>query len=488
MAKQLYTNNAVAPLVASATSGETTLSLGTGYANFASPTGGDYQMATITDGTNIEIVKITARSSTSLTVVRAQEGTTAQAWTADTCTVSARLTAGMLNKIAQNESATTDAVALGNAASTEPPVASGLRSIAIGKNAQATGADSVAVGRTALASAANAAALTSFSTASGVGAVAAGQSAVASGTNSVALGTSTTASNTNSVAVGGTGTVASGARSVAIGLYCNAIASDATAIGYSSNARGSRSLAIGYGSFANGNDSFGANGGYTYAPLTWNIKGHPTIPRDNWWAGAESTADMSGAEGMFASTWVDLGNIPPWATATVYTDGDVVRPSTDNGYQYVLWHGNYSGSAVPNTITTSGSAPSFPTSNYSDVTADVASGSKWIALDVLNGFLLNLPANTVFYPTEFGFVCFKHANVTDAPFVSIGTSGSPNLYVNNQQLSGITGANQIQRLTPAVNSGISGEIQFKLNTKATGTNSQFHGRFYAKGLFIQAQG
>lgn len=74
-------NNAFATTVIAASSSDTALVLkaGTG-ANFPATTGGDYFYLTIANGSSApEVVKCTAKSGDILTVVRAQEGTAAQA-------------------------------------------------------------------------------------------------------------------------------------------------------------------------------------------------------------------------------------------------------------------------------------------------------------------------------------------------------------------------------------------------------------------------
>lgn len=95
---QLFTNNASSTLNGAITAAATSITVNNGAA-FSSPTGGDYELLTLFDGvdvdssTNVEIVKMTARSTNVLTVVRAQEGTTGFAF-ADTDGVVATLTAG----------------------------------------------------------------------------------------------------------------------------------------------------------------------------------------------------------------------------------------------------------------------------------------------------------------------------------------------------------------------------------------------------------
>jgi hypothetical protein len=76
------TNNAFGTLSAGITTSSTTISLSAGQgARFPALGAGDYFYATLVDtANNIEIVKATARSVDSMTVVRAQDGTTAKAY------------------------------------------------------------------------------------------------------------------------------------------------------------------------------------------------------------------------------------------------------------------------------------------------------------------------------------------------------------------------------------------------------------------------
>ena len=80
----LFTNNATATLASSITSSGTGITVTSGQgALFPAPTGGDIFYATLINSSNqIEIVKVTARSTDAMTVVRAQEGTTARAYAA----------------------------------------------------------------------------------------------------------------------------------------------------------------------------------------------------------------------------------------------------------------------------------------------------------------------------------------------------------------------------------------------------------------------
>lgn len=98
-----FANNASALLAATITSGATTIQVASGFgALFPSPTGGDFFYATLEDDSgNIEIVKCTARSGDNLTVVRAQDGTTAQAFTLNVTRVELRAVKIVLEEFLQ---------------------------------------------------------------------------------------------------------------------------------------------------------------------------------------------------------------------------------------------------------------------------------------------------------------------------------------------------------------------------------------------------
>lgn len=110
MATQLFKNNANSTLAASLASGVTTLSVQTGHgARFPAITGSDYFYVTLQDSTNIEIVKVTARSSDSMTIVRAQEGTTSPASFASGTIVALRLTAAAIETVVNHANDTSAA-------------------------------------------------------------------------------------------------------------------------------------------------------------------------------------------------------------------------------------------------------------------------------------------------------------------------------------------------------------------------------------------
>lgn len=91
---QLFANNISTTLNGAITAVATSIVVTSGT-GMPSPAGGDYFLLTITDGTNVEIVKCTSRSVNTLTVVRAQEGTAGFAF-ANLDSAEIRATAGTL--------------------------------------------------------------------------------------------------------------------------------------------------------------------------------------------------------------------------------------------------------------------------------------------------------------------------------------------------------------------------------------------------------
>lgn len=79
-----WSNNASAALASSISSSATTIILASGQGvEFPLPGSGSYFYATLTDtSNNLEIVKVTARTVDTLTVVRGQDNTSARAYTA----------------------------------------------------------------------------------------------------------------------------------------------------------------------------------------------------------------------------------------------------------------------------------------------------------------------------------------------------------------------------------------------------------------------
>lgn len=102
---QLFKNNAKSTLsVAIASAGTASLVLQTGHgARFPTPKSPDFYTVTLDDGTNVEICRVIAISTDTLTVLRGEEATTAQAAFAIGTRVELRLTADAIEYIKTRE-------------------------------------------------------------------------------------------------------------------------------------------------------------------------------------------------------------------------------------------------------------------------------------------------------------------------------------------------------------------------------------------------
>ncbi len=124
-----FANNAYSTLAASISDSATSITLTTGEgARFPSLTGADYFYATLIDSSNnLEIVKVTARATDVLTVTRAQESTTARAYTSGD-RIELRVTAAGLDAIAADSSIAGDGLDLtGDTLSLDLKASGGLK-------------------------------------------------------------------------------------------------------------------------------------------------------------------------------------------------------------------------------------------------------------------------------------------------------------------------------------------------------------------------
>ena len=159
MALNQFTNNAGTTLASGINASVTSLTVSTGSgALFPTLTGSAYFYCTLqqVSGGGIEIVKVTARSTDTFTIVRAQDGTTGLSFvTGDT--VQLRLTAADLNNFPQLDSTNTFASAQ---TFTAAPILTALTGVVYGNGASAstvaTGAQlATAIGSTSITNATN---------------------------------------------------------------------------------------------------------------------------------------------------------------------------------------------------------------------------------------------------------------------------------------------------------------------------------------------
>jgi hypothetical protein len=140
----LFTNNAATNLASSITSGATSLTVVTGTGSlFPNPGASDYFLITLIgiSGSPIEIVKCTARSGDTFTIVRAQEGTTASAFTGGD-QVQLRITAGEMTQ------AVNGGTSAGGAVYENTQIINANYTMTTGKNGESVGPISISSGIT----------------------------------------------------------------------------------------------------------------------------------------------------------------------------------------------------------------------------------------------------------------------------------------------------------------------------------------------------
>jgi hypothetical protein len=129
----VFTNNSSTTLASAILYTDVSFTVATGTGStFPAIGGGDVAYITLTDGSTLEIVKVTGRSGDIFTCVRGQDGTTAAPWAAGT-TVQLRTTAAALTGMMQKANNLSDLANAGNARTN--------LGVAIGSNVQAWDAD-----------------------------------------------------------------------------------------------------------------------------------------------------------------------------------------------------------------------------------------------------------------------------------------------------------------------------------------------------------
>jgi hypothetical protein len=182
----------------------------------------------------------------------------------------------------------------------------------------------------------------------------------------------------------------------------------------------------------------------------------------------------------------DLGVPPAWAPITVYKHGDIVRPTTPNGYQYRLWMPDDPANPTRKLSLTSGSTePDFQP--YSWYPRPEGAG-EWQNEEPISGgdgiYLENQPVGSVFVPQQFGFVCHKFGALTGTPTVSVGVWSNLTRWVDNQSVN-ISSVNGVHYFTgvPFMAAPRGDNIVFTINSTATA--GRCVGRFFAIGFFIE---
>lgn len=183
-------------------------------------------------------------------------------------------------------------------------------------------------------------------------------------------------------------------------------------------------------------------------------------------------------ESVGGSLFVDLGDsIPTWVANRYYQERTIVRPTTPDGYVYLLETFNRYDAAQ------SSAEPSWSMgSGVTEATFGGKPSGSWLPLpDPLVVNLTFAGWSNKLLLSEVGFICMDYNTVTTPPSVSVGVPGNLTRFANAVSLTGLTAANKVWRV-PVTTDELVSRLVFTLDTKATGSLT---GRFYWRGTFIE---
>lgn len=183
-------------------------------------------------------------------------------------------------------------------------------------------------------------------------------------------------------------------------------------------------------------------------------------------------------ESVGGSLFVDLGDsIPTWVANRYYSERTIVRPTTPNGYVYLLETFRGNGAAQSST------EPSWSMGNgVTEATIGGTPCGSWLPLPdplVVNLTFAGFRGKLLL--SEVGFICMGYDTVTTPPSVSVGVPGDLTRFANAISLTGVTAAGKVWRV-PVTTDELVSRLVFTLDTAATGSLT---GRFYWRGAFIE---
>lgn len=455
---QLFSNNASTTLSAGINNTVTSIAVTNGSV-FQSPTGGDFELLTITDGTNWEVVKVTARATNTLTVVRGFEGT-AQSWNSG-AKVEGRVTKSTLNRLIQNNATGTNAVATGPNAS-----ATGQSSVSLGDSSAAASDYAIAIGNAAkVGSVASWQASTAYATGNLVKATTTNNVFVClnggtSGTTEPTWGTTVGATTTDggtglswgwldadtfptctdSIAIGHNSAAVS-YRAIAVGLNALSV-HDSVAVGYRAQCLGGFSLAMGLRAYCYGWDSIAIGELATVTAGT----GYGNIAIGPF-------SEVNGSNNYSIAIGADVVNR--------LNDSYVIAGMP------LICKDYFFGSSVEHLYFTGSQAIVF---------------SKEIDLKTLadDAATITITTGATFFPDEVGLVITSASGVTGQPNVSFGITGNTTAVLASTPTTK-SAAKGRDIYTPAKD-GVN-SLTASVKTAATGTT--LLGRFYWKGILVE---
>ena len=512
---QLFSNNASTTLASAINDIATSMLVATGTGSlFATPTGygvpaiDQYELITISQGSNIEIVKCTSRSGDNFFIQRAQEGTTAQNWSVG-AKVESRITKGTLENIyplvktprggirigSGSSVYATGSLALGEFSTASYGSSQGNQSLAIGNYAKANSEYSDAQ-LTTLAPEILRSTTYSYKdyvTYSGNYYYCVSGGTTGTGTPLSILedgryidGTSVwveTAMYPGAIAVGAL--CRSNNASSVIGYNSYGLGDSSVVLGSIASAEKDYSISIGSRSYSKHKDAVSiGHRSASYVESSLNTSRLPYIGSyPDWWFGYEYE-EYCGLQGYIQSEPIDLTGGVTWSASTASKHGYVVKPTTPNGCQYVRWCYNYDAWNKPLSLYTPGltstTEPTWPTVLGNSVTDG---DGDWVCVPNDGTYILNLPVNSYMLLEEVGFIAYDASSITSQANISIGTGGADlTSIVNNQPSVALTSSMSACKWALAQPRVVQ-TISIKIDTLATGT--RLLGRFHFKGVLTK---
>ena len=442
-------NNYSSTITAGVSAVDTSCTVAT-FSTLPSPVAGEYFYLTFSGqvGNTPEIVKVTARASGALTIARAQDGTTAQAWSANAL-IEAYITDGDLEQFAQGADNT------GNAKGTN---ALDVQSGRTGVTRVASGTQATAIGYDNLASASSTTAVGTGNTASGNNSVAVGRNNTASASGAVAVGSAANVTTVDAIAIGNGATATNGANGVALGRAAVS-SNDSVAVGSgASTGTNSNATAVGKGTAvtaASGtvvgiNSSVAAAGGTVVGPnASITSAGTSAVVVGD---SASASANQAAAIGTFATSRVEKMTNEAGTNIIRNHDGDW-SGSSDELFAY----------AGRETIVFG-----------KDITLTAAAADDVVAITI--------PSGARFYVDEVGIIIGTSNTVTVNPQVSFGITGNTVALLAQTAITAVAQYNRTRFQTPV---SIHGQGSLTFSVKVAASATALVGRPYFKGICVE---
>jgi len=422
---QLFSNNAVSTLSTGIDSVTTTIALTSG-ALFQNPTGGDFEMITVSGSNGTEIMKVTSRATDTLIVVRAQEGTVGLTFTTGE-SVEARVTAGTLSSLSSSFDPNTS-------------------KIEIGFGSDASGEDSTAVGKYATVHTAS------------IGGVAVGDSAEAKELGGVAVGPDAVSNSLDSVTLGRNAIVALGAdKSIAVGPNSLAWGMESVAIGDGANVSSGKNYSVVVGGSSASQGIKGTVVGYASGVYGDNST---AVGEEAYCYDFDSLALGKGA----------VASNPNTTAIGVNAQARVPNTHVINGPSIVRKDNNETaGTESLNFV----GQENYQFSKEVDLTQAIVDELVSIAY----------PLGSKFFVTELGLVITGASGVTVQPQISFGIIGSTGLLLTTT-VTTAAATGEREAFTPL---NINGQQSLTMSLKVSATATTMNARVYFKGFLLEEE-